>query len=191
MRKLGNDLLSITHIWKTWLQVSWLLVWATFPHSVTESSSGKQISTRKYTTYYNCMPPTYDHYVKLRSSNLQPWHYQPSHSHVLMLRVRKQFAEGFLGVSWLCPPLFIPEKQMCFLPERLPNPCETHQTHMHLGFAFSVFSKLVLPCQVRITQGTEIKIHYCGPWNLSTNQNFWKWGPFWKSTLVILLHMNT
>ena len=139
MRKLGNDLLSITHIWKTWLQVSWLLVWATFPHSVTESSSGKQISTRKYTTYYNCMPPTYDHYVKLRSSNLQPWHYQPSHSHVLMLRVRKQFAEGFLGVSWLCPPLFIPEKQTCFLPERLPNPCEMNPPNPY-AFRFCFLS---------------------------------------------------
>lgn len=87
--------------------------------------------------------------------------------------------------------LYLKNKCVFFQKGYLTHVKWVHQTHMHLGFAFSVFSKLVLPCQVRITQGTDIKIHYCGPWNLSTNQNFWKWGPFWKSTLVILLHMNT
>ena len=160
---------------------------------MTDSSSRRQISTRKYTTYYNCIPPTYGHDVKLHSSNLQPWHYQPSHSHVLILRIWKQFAEGFLGKSQGCVLRYLYLKNKCVFFQKgyLTHVKWVHQTHMHLGFAFSVFSKLVLPSQVRITQGTDIKIHNCGSWNISTNQNFWKWGPFWKSTQVILLHMNT
>lgn len=67
---------------------------------------------------------------------------------------------------------------------------EATEAIKHLGFAFSVFSKLVIDGQVRITQGAYWKYIFVDHEPEQVNKNFWVWGPFWKTTKVILLHTN-
>jgi len=76
----------------------------------------------------NCIPPTYSMTLPTKSQSC-------AYSESL-----KTVCRGLLGkVSGLCPPLFIPEKQMCIFPERLPNPCEMSPPNTY-AFRFCFFS---------------------------------------------------
>lgn len=50
---------------------------------------------------------------------------------------------------------------------------EATEAIKHLGFAFSVFSKLVIDGQVRITQGAYSKHVFVDHEPEQVNQNFW------------------